>query len=309
MSNSGESCDNCFAWEDEESHQPQFLPSPDTQQQMTFVYNTNKYDFRELIIDIFKLHCPGFAEAIVNLNADEILSKIHLINSETPIRPNRSIYHAAFNNIKNAKSEEELDLFVQYEKLLLLFVREVVAPLMHEAPDNIIYQRHPTLRVSLPSDKPMGVPHTDYEYHHMPSEVNIWIPLTNVFGSNTLYTESRPNANDYKPVEMCYGEGLRFWGNKCRHYTIANTTDVTRVSLDFRVIARNRYNPKFVDMKGRCGGLFHVGQYYSTSSNTDHESSLCNSNSSVACACIDDGGSGVGSRFEAYHHWVENHDY
>lgn len=42
----------------------------------------------------------------------------------------------------------------------------------------------------------------------------------------------------------------------------------TRVSLDFRVIARSRFNPNFVDMKHRVGGLFHVGQYYVRSSNT-----------------------------------------
>lgn len=40
---------------------------------------------------------------------------------------------------------------------------------------------------------------------------------------------------DYTPCEMDWGQALRFWGNQVRHHTVANTTDSTRVSIDFRV--------------------------------------------------------------------------
>ena len=34
---------------------------------------------------------------------------------------------------------------------------------------------------------------------------------------------------------------MRFYGNECKHYTTENTTDVTRVSFDFRVIPANLF--------------------------------------------------------------------
>ena len=43
---------------------------------------------------------------------------------------------------------------------------------------------------------------------------------------------------------------MRFWGNQCQHYTVANTTRHTRVSFDFRVIPRSRYTNAF---KGYIG--------------------------------------------------------
>jgi hypothetical protein len=258
--------DSSEVWEDKESHQPQFLPSPDTQVQTTFSYDTTRFNFRELIISIFQCCCPDFEATD---DSEETLSMIHA-RTETPICPNRTTYHSAMNNIKNAKTPQQQEVYTRYKALLLDFVRHVVAPLLNEEPDDLVFQRNPTLRVCLPSDQPMGVPHTDYEYHHMPSEVNIWIPLTRVYASNTLHTESRPGAQDFQPVELAYGEGLRFWGNKCRHYTVPNATTTTRVSLDFRVMARDRFNPHFRDMRGgRVGGQFRIGQYYLLSSSSD----------------------------------------
>ena len=189
-------------WEDQQSHLPQFLPTDDTQKQMTFTYDTTRFNFRELIISIFQCCCPGFAASTTDTRVcdeGDILEMIHTI-IETPICPNRTVFHAAMNNIKNANTPREVAIYSRYKALLLDFVREIVAPLLNEEPDDVIFQRHPTLRVCLPSDLPMGVPHTDYEYHHMPSEVNIWLPLTRVYGANTLHTESRPGAADYTPV-------------------------------------------------------------------------------------------------------------
>lgn len=60
--------------------------------------------------------------------------------------------------------------------------------------------------------------------------------MTNVFGANTLWLESLPGKNDYRPMEMKYGEFLQFNGNECKHHTVKNETDVCRVSFDFRVI-------------------------------------------------------------------------
>jgi hypothetical protein len=45
-------------------------------------------------------------------------------------------------------------------------------------------------------------------------------------------------AGDYHSFDLQGSKGqlMRFYGNECLHYTTANTTPVTRVSFDFRVI-------------------------------------------------------------------------
>ena len=42
-------------------------------------------------------------------------------------------------------------------------------------------------------------------------------------------------------MELCSGQALRFNGNKCRHYTLPNSTPHTRVSFDFRVVPKQLY--------------------------------------------------------------------
>ena len=58
------------------------------------------------------------------------------------------------------------------------FVRGVVAPLLGCHPDDVYYQRTPTLRIVVPSAAAVGHKHCDYEYYHQPAEINFWIPLT-----------------------------------------------------------------------------------------------------------------------------------
>jgi len=57
-----------------------------------------------------------------------------------------------------------------------------------------------------------------------------------VWGSNSLWVESAPGLADFQPVEACYGQVLRFYGNRCAHMTVPNSSGVARVSFDFRVL-------------------------------------------------------------------------
>jgi hypothetical protein len=61
--------------------------------------------------------------------------------------------------------------------------------------------------------------------------------LTSVFESNSLTAESAPGRGNFTPFDVRGGFGsvVVFWGNQCKHYTVPNTTGVSRVSLDFRV--------------------------------------------------------------------------
>lgn len=85
---------------------------------------------------------------------------------------------------------------------------------------------------------PQGVPHADglAPYNHQPAEVNVWVPLTAVGGSNSLVSESSPGLGDFHSFTAKPGEFIKFYGNRCWHYTVRNTTQITRVSFDIRVV-------------------------------------------------------------------------
>ena len=41
-------------------------------------------------------------------------------------------------------------------------------------------------------------------------------------GGSPPWCESAPGVGDYAPFTVRYGEAVLFWGNRCRHYTVAN---------------------------------------------------------------------------------------
>ena len=112
----------------------------------------------------------------------------------------------------------------------------------------LIFQRLPTMRVQLAgADKALGPMHTDAGYGHQASEINFWVPLTATHSNakNTLWSESSPGRGDFAPFRVGYGQAVRFWGNRCRHYTVANedAEGSTRISFDLRAVADCDFNP------------------------------------------------------------------
>ena len=152
--------------------------------------------------------------------------------------------------LKQTKTLKRLNATPAYAAFLdayRAFVNETVVPHIGSP---VVYQFPPTLRVSMPGSKCIDV-HTDADYaRHESAEINYWVPLTDVAASNTLFLESRPGEGDYRPVEMRLGTGLRFDGQRCRHYTKADAAATTRVSFDFRVVPATLFRDVH---GGRCG--------------------------------------------------------
>merc|ERR1719162_736854 len=117
-------------------------------------------------------------------------------------------------------------------------LRDAILPHIDD-PNGFAFQRRPAFRCHLPGGKATGVQHCDAEYGHSRAEINFWVPLTRVWGSNSLFSESEPGLGDYKPFDLAYGQVQRFWGNQLQHYTTANETASCRVSFDFRLIPRS----------------------------------------------------------------------
>lgn len=209
-------------------------------QQRIFHYDTNAFPFRELVGAVIGADPTAFPV-------------LHKTESGRNFKDRSRRWTRRWHEAKNDVSRRS------FSNLLHKFVMEFVAPRMSESP--IAYQREPTFRVQVPSHKPTGYLHCDADYHHPPAEVNWWLPLTHVWGPNTLHIESEPGKGNFTPVELEYGQVLRFYGNLCQHRTVANTSDWCRVSFDFRVLALRFHDPSWVDQLGRVCS-FEVGSYY-----------------------------------------------
>jgi len=101
------------------------------------------------------------------------------------------------------------------------------------------YQAFPCIRIVRPGDFSIG-PHCDTIYGHSVGNLNFHIPLTPSYGTNALHTESHPGKEDWHPLSTkSVGLGYIFDGARCLHFTLENTTEATRVSLDFRIAIYN----------------------------------------------------------------------
>ena len=97
-------------------------------------------------------------------------------------------------------------------------------------------------------------------YQAPDGNLNYYVPLTDaIYGTNSLYLESEPGREDWRALELSYGELQTFYGVYCNHFTAENTTAVTRVSLDFRLVPGCCYEEDAALQPKD----FLVGQYYS----------------------------------------------
>lgn len=76
----------------------------------------------------------------------------------------------------------------------------------------------------------------DAKYGIRPGTVNAWVPLTKVYGSNSLQVESRPGAGDFQPFTLEPGQLILFDAYHLAHGSVRNETVSTRISFDFRFL-------------------------------------------------------------------------
>ena len=137
----------------------------------------------------------------------------------------------------------------------------------------------------MPSHSPTIKLHCDLEYpFHTNCEINFWIPFTRVWGSNTLHSESSPGCGDFHPFELEPGQGVRFCGNTCRHFTQANQTGSTRVSFDMRVIPRSLYHHDY----GGFIGDYPAAELALPGPPPSLCSGLCNGDVNIEITCVID---------------------
>lgn len=243
------------------------MPSPlpaALRKQRTFSYDTTRFPFGKLVAEILNvsesqlcyLHraCPDgeVVEEASYVDGAKWMGHWHR-SAGSPTRQRFSeLLHDFVTNFCVPRMHEDFPLDAEHGNS--------VDSVQHLQPA-IAYQREPTFRTQVPDKVPMGFLHADSDYHHPPAEVNWWLPLTPVWGANTLHIESEPGKGDFTPAQLDYGQVLRFYGNLCQHHTVANTTERTRVSFDLRVLSLRHHDEDWKDRRGmQC--MFEIGSYY-----------------------------------------------
>jgi hypothetical protein len=150
------------------------------------------------------------------------------------------------------------DFMCTYRSLLLAYLGDS---------EPFLYQAVPTFRVHLPDNKAVGgKSHRDADYRHPKKEINYLVPLTSMFDSNSMFKESTPGLRDFGFVNLRPGDLLCWDGANCEHGNICNTTGVTRVSFDFRVIRPEDLTDEDQERSTVAHGLrFRLGEYYASS--------------------------------------------
>eukprot|EP00040_Diaphanoeca_grandis_P000171 m.14586 g.14586 ORF g.14586 m.14586 type:complete len:286 (+) comp10213_c0_seq1:216-1073(+) len=166
------------------------------------------------------------------------------------------------------------------------FLREVVMPHIQAVgkqyaedellADGLYVQRVPSFRCHVPSTTPTGYRHCDADYGHQEYEMNVWVPVSKAFGNNSLWCESEPGKGDFTSFDLNVGQAQLFWGCRCHHFTNANDTHATRVSLDFRVTPVKLYVPEPPRDDGKPprfvpGGFFDTVKMDDTSGQKEKE--------------------------------------
>ena len=167
-------------------------------------FNPNRYKFKEWARKILGGTC---------------LEEIH--RSEQIKALNRSP-----TNNQLAESFEEI------EELYRSFVLELLADVTSGLS---AYQSPPSFRFHY-CGRSSSVFHRDRDFGVEDGRLNVWVPLTDVWGNNSLWLESDVGAKDYKPIAIKSGQALIFDGVNLGHGSKINTTHSTRVSFDFRVL-------------------------------------------------------------------------
>ena len=207
-------------------------------------YDTKKYYFAELVGSLYNID----------------LSELDSEDQKTNLTLGKDT-HTSLHKIYYGKIDAEGG-WPEFDNLYKAFVREVIFPLFED--DELIYQKTPGIRFNRPGAKAVYRWHSDGDSHHKHplGELNVFLPLTKSFDTNTVWVESLPGLGDFAPVNLEYGQFLLGYLNQCRHGNKDNETNKTRVSFDFRVMPGFAYDEKCDKVTCTTKQPFTVGGYY-----------------------------------------------
>jgi len=158
------------------------------------------------------------------------------------------------------KFYRSMDNDPSFKQLYDKFVKEVIRLNFEH---DIIYQKYPTFRIHQPDNICVFEWHKDKEFNHNPKEINVYLPITSAFGTNTFWTETSEDKGDYFPVEAEHGEYILWNGANLRHGNKINDTSKTRISFDFRIMKYADYDESISNNNSLTKKTkFIIGDYF-----------------------------------------------
>lgn len=248
--------------------------------------------------DNFNIEEVNFRDTII----EELLKK-NLINEKLFSKHGRKLekLHLSLNDeYKNLDESEQNKISISFyetskniNNLYVKFIKDIISPYFK---DPVYYQAVPTFRFHFPNQLGYNWKdryHTDIMLGHPPYEINIWLPFTKTYDSNSIritpYEESmnflkscnydfelfaeQVQYNDEisdmlrkssNAINMNYGQFIMF-DPRCLHCTQHNITNDTRVSMDIRIITKEelrKYSRQY-RTTGRKKMLFTPDNYFS----------------------------------------------
>jgi len=199
-------------------------------------YNQELYNFRQLV------------QKLLGENDLEHLHKFHDYSLLDRAHDQSTIWHKKY-----------YDQFLEFQVLYVKLITDFIKPIL--GLDKIVFQRIPTFRVHLVGNVAVGEWHKDKTYNHGSTEVNFWMPFTHAYGNNSIWIESKEDLRDFKPYEVKPGQIFVFDGANLNHGNKLNDTETCRISVDFRIVDFNKFNPS---QKGSINmhTPFDIGGYF-----------------------------------------------
>lgn len=209
-------------------------------------YEFGEYDFGSIVKEIFQ--CSNLQEIHKKLPSHIKYDELHELGED-----NKTWFHQKFYAPINEGDSAFQRL---YEKFI---VEEISAQF---GGIKFLYQKSPTFRVHAPDNIAVGGWHRDRDYNHSPYEMNIYLPLTPAYDSNTIWAETEEDLGDYKPMIADVGEYYIWDGANLIHGNKVNDTGQSRVSIDFRILPYDKYDPANSKLSVSRGKKFILGDYY-----------------------------------------------
>ena len=163
------------------------------------------------------------------------------------------------NQPLHTKFYKGMDADSSFVELYVSFIQEMIAPRYDK---ELLYQKFPTFRVHQPGNIGTFGWHKDSNYNHSPKEINYYMPMTSGYDTNTIWHESEPGKQDFKPMTVEYGDVIEWDGANCEHGTKINETDNTRISFDFRMLTLEDYHEFKPKESLTQGTKFDIGHYF-----------------------------------------------
>lgn len=236
-------------------------------------YNNNNYKFYTCLTERYKTIYPSFTglENIHNILAsNDLTNDDKHYYKEIPIfgqTDRKSVFVKDFYRF----IDTDYTFLAEY----INFIKYVIKPLF-KLEDKLVVQKTPNIRFHLPGCSNIGKRETDQsediiglhydgEFGHPAEELNIVLPITEMFDSNSIYYEPYPNSMtdvySYQSMNMTKNKFFMGYLNKCNHYNKINNTTQTRVSLDFRIIPYSQFK-KSENISATSNVKFDIGNYY-----------------------------------------------